>query len=154
MFFSIRAFFTIKQLMSKLPRLFNCFTSYVSCALRAYKSKLFRIKCCVHVHICFRLHFQVCICSAHKSLFVLILPVCVCVPSSLPVSSQGPIWLLWGPLLHGASAWFMGAGQPQLLSHFHRFTSHTSPKNTPHTSQLPPLSHRHSSSAEMLYFSE
>lgn len=37
-------------------------------------------KPCVHVRICFRLHFQVSICSEHKSLFVPILPVCVCVP--------------------------------------------------------------------------
>lgn len=106
------------------------------------------------MHICFRLHFQVCICRAHKSVFVPIPPVCVCVPSSLPVSSQGPIWLLWGPLLHGASVWFMGAGQPQLLSHFHRFTSHTSQKkqkNTLHTSQLPPLSHRQTRSAETIF---
>lgn len=69
--------------------------------------------------------------------------VYVCVPSSLPVLSRGPIWLLWGPLLHGASAWFMGAGQLQLPSRFHRFTSHTSPKKRKKhsSSRLPPLSH-------------
>lgn len=68
--------------------------------------------------------------------------VCVCVPSSLLLPSQGPIWLLWGPLLHGASAWFMGTGQPQLLSLFHRFISHTSPKTLcaylPAPTALPP----------------
>lgn len=84
--------------------------------------------CLSHTHIFLCLHFQVCIYSAHKILFVPSQCVCVCVPLSLPVLSQEPIWLLWGPLLHGVSAWFMVTGQLQLLSHFHRFTSHTSPK--------------------------
>ena len=54
-------------------------TLRVLCALHAYESPPFSAKSCVHARICFRLHFQVSICSEHKSLFVPILPVCVCV---------------------------------------------------------------------------
>lgn len=43
------------------------------------------VKSCAGLHACFpfRLHFQVCICSAHKSLFVPILCVCSFIPASV-----------------------------------------------------------------------
>lgn len=55
---------------------------HVLCALHAFNSKLFDMKC-VLARICFRPHFPVCISSAHKSLFVPILCVCSFIPASV-----------------------------------------------------------------------